>query len=137
MKSKLKRIIVALLVLVVVAHLGMFFIGGAILSGNLFNPRFTVRDAERLLARDYDVLTNAVVYAIDGRIEDAIKLLQGRGYESIHTSSDDVSFLRWRNLRRGRGIIFSTNGVTPDALSHGFVRLVPLSVSGWYFYERN
>jgi len=69
------------------------FIGGALLAG-AFNPRFTVRDAEGLLASDYEYLTAAVAYAADGRIEDAIELLQGRGYERITTDGETVSSLR-------------------------------------------
>ena len=73
----------------------------------------------------------------DKSVSEAVVLLFNRGYDAIGKSGNTIFFLRWTRLKDfGAGFAYSINKKYKPTMEY-LLKLEPLSVNGWYYYEAN
>jgi len=73
----------------------------------------------------------------DEAVIEALENLFDKNYKSIEKNENTIHFLRWTRLMNyGSGIAYSINGIDEPFLPH-LTKIVPLSETGWYYYEEN
>jgi len=81
---------------------------------------------------------NVYVEISDTNVKHALDILLRRGYQIISKDNDFIIFLRWRGINVGRGIIYSTNGITPDESVLPFLtKIESISYDNWFYYEED
>jgi hypothetical protein len=74
----------------------------------------------------------------DSKVIDTVALLFNNGYQSITKKENAIVFLRWTGRDGGRGVVYSIDGQLPNESALPFlVRIEPLSIEGWYYYEED
>ena len=154
---KVVLICVAAVVTLAVVHYVVIPVAGGIIISGVLNPPISEERMEKILNKDYDLLTTVTdylansgyesvyipSYTTDVKIEDAevvqaINSLQSRGYDVISKDGDIISFQRWSIMNNDRGIAYSVDGSAPTSQALQFLTKVePMTVPNWYYYEEN
>jgi hypothetical protein len=74
----------------------------------------------------------------DQKVIDTVALLFSSGYQTITKKENAIVFLRWTGRDSGRGVVYSLDGQLPNESVLPFlIRIEPLSIEGWYYYEED
>lgn len=100
----------------------------------IYITRVSYADEPEVMFTGY--LTGNVKIEDDTVIDAIERLFTKWKYDVIERSGNTISFQKWSNLDKGRGIAYSINGEDDPQLDF-LTDLKALSKKGWYYYEED
>lgn len=93
----------------------------------------TSKRGEMFAARNTDEMGKHIQISDNSIVENISELFEKYNYKVITKNINGIYFQRWSNRHYGRGVVYSTNGETPQ--NEFITKLEPLTEENWYFYE--